>query len=109
MALAECPECESKVSDTAMNCPTCGVQLRVAKRGFFGKIFKWGFIAFNILMVIWLLSYWGTVGDMSAANEAEEAGQAVGAAIGTSMLLGIWVVGDIILGLFVLFTRPKQS
>jgi hypothetical protein len=46
---------------------------------------------------------------MSAANEAEEAGQAVGAAIGTSMLLGIWVVGDIILGLFVLFTRPKQS
>lgn len=111
MALINCPECEAQVSESAFKCPNCGVQLRKAKRGFFGTLFKWGFIAFNILMAIWVFSYWGTVGELSstATSEAEQAGAAIGATIGTGMLFGIWVIGDIILGLFVLFTRPKES
>ncbi|MCC4275338.1 zinc ribbon domain-containing protein [Marinomonas communis] len=110
MALINCPECQTKVSDTALKCPKCGVQLRKPKRGFFGKLFKWGFIGFNILMLIWLFSYWDSVGDLAntAGSDAAKAGAAIGGTIGTSMLLGLWVFGDIILGLFVMFTRPKS-
>ena len=110
MALINCPECQTEVSDTALKCPKCGVQLRKLKRGFFGKLFKWSFIGFNILMVIWLFSYWGSIGDLAntAGSQAEKAGAAIGGTIGTGMLFGIWVFGDIILGLFVMFTRPKS-
>ncbi|WP_140308924.1 zinc ribbon domain-containing protein, partial [Vibrio parahaemolyticus] len=27
MALINCPECETEVSDSALKCPKCGVQL----------------------------------------------------------------------------------
>lgn len=110
MAMINCPECSSEVSDSALKCPSCGVQLRKLKRGFFGKLVKWSFIGFNILMVIWLFSYWGSVGDIAntAGSYAEKAGAAIGDTIGTGLLFGIWIFGDFILGLFVLFTRPKS-
>jgi len=109
MALTNCIECGSQVSDTALKCPQCAFQLRKAKRGVMGKIFKWLFILFNVLMLIWLFSYFSSVGEITsgATSEAGQAGAAIGATIGTSMILGFWVFGDIILGLLVLFTRPK--
>lgn len=110
MALVACPECSNEVSDRALKCPKCGVQLRKLKRGFFGKIFKFLFITFNILMLLWLVSYFGSIGELSerAASDAEQAGVTIGATLGTGMLLFIWAVGDLILGLFVLFTRPQK-
>lgn len=109
MALTNCRECGAQVSDTAFKCPSCAFQLRKPKRGIMGKLFKWVFILFNILMIIWLFSYFAQVGELSSAatSDAEKTGAAIGATMGTGMLLGIWVVGDIILGLLVLFTRPK--
>ncbi len=109
MALINCPECSAEVSDSALKCPKCGVQLRKPTRGFFGKLIKWTFILFNIVMVLWL-----TVGMNSAAkgmetlSGAEHAGAAIGTGIGAMLVISIWVIGDIILGLFVLFTRPKS-
>jgi len=112
MAMIKCPECSTDVSDTALKCPSCGVQLRKPKRGFFGKLDKWGFIGFNILMAIWLVGGMGAATDylegMEAMSEAEKAGAAIGTGLGAAMILSIWVIGDIILGLFVLFTRPKS-
>lgn len=109
MALVECRECKVEVSDSAMKCPSCGFQLKKPKRGIFGKLFKWIFILFNILMVVWLFAGFQTAAEVSstAGSDAESAGAAIGTAIGVSFILGIWVVGDIVLGLFVLFTRPK--
>lgn len=108
MPLINCPECSTEVSDTALNCTKCGVQLRKPKRGMFGKIVKWSFIGFNILMVVWL------VGGMNSATEgmatmsgAEQAGAAIGTGIGAALILGLWAVGDFILGLFVFLTRAK--
>ncbi|MNR35776.1 hypothetical protein D3C85_1536430 [compost metagenome] len=43
----------------------------------------------------------------TAASSAEQAGAAIGTGIGAVMIIGLWVFGDIILGLFVLLTRPK--
>lgn len=110
MAMIDCPECSSSVSDSALKCPSCGVQLKKLKRGFFGKIFKWTFVGFNILMAIWLFTYWGSIGELvnTADSEAAKTGAAIGGTIGTGMLFGLWAFGDIILGLLVLFTRPKS-
>jgi amino acid transporter len=109
MSLINCAECSTEVSDTALKCPNCGVQLIKPERGFFGKIIKWGFIGFNLLMVFWFVTGIGAATEgIEAMSEAEQAGTAIGAGIGAAMILGIWVFGDIILGLFVLFTRPKS-
>ena len=110
MAMISCPECSTDVSDTALTCPKCGVQLRKPKRGFFGTLFKWIFILFNLLMVGWLISYFGSIGELAntTGSEAGKAGAAIGGAIGTGMILGIWAVGDVILGALVMFTRPKS-
>jgi hypothetical protein len=83
------------------------VQRHVRKRGFFGKLFKLLFIAFNIAMLIWVIAYLSLIGKMvdGASNGAEAAGATIGGTLGTGMLVFIWVAGAIILGLFTLFTR----
>ena len=110
MALIACPECSTDVSDSALKCTSCGIQLRKPKRGFFGKLFKYSFILFNVLMAWWLVAGVGAAseGIQSAGSTAEQAGAAIGTGIGAAMIIGLWVFGDIILGLFVLFTRPKS-
>ncbi|HAB36962.1 MAG TPA: hypothetical protein DCE52_02980 [Rhodobacteraceae bacterium] len=109
MALIKCPECEKEVSSTTKNCPACGYVLNKPKRSIMGKIMKWAFILFNALMIFWLFSYFGEIANVTdgAGSDAEKAGAAIGGTLGTGFLLTIWVMGDIILGLFVLFTRPK--
>jgi hypothetical protein len=86
------------------------VQKEVSDRSGFGKIIKWLFIAFNILMPIWVISGMFSVGHVSeiAINDAERAGAAIGATLGIGMLLILWAIGDLILGLFVLFTKRKK-
>jgi hypothetical protein len=109
MALINCPECTAEVSDSALNCAKCGVQLRKPKRGIFGKLIKYLFIFFNLFMGWWLVAGMqaATKTMDTAASGAEQAGAAIGTGLGAAMIIGLWVFGDIILGLFVLLTRPK--
>ncbi|MCA1490481.1 hypothetical protein I6F11_06045 [Ensifer sp. NBAIM29] len=110
MAIISCPECQESVSDSAFKCPKCGVQLRKPKRGFMGKLFKWTFIAFNALMAIWLVAGFNKATEgYENLSGAEQAGAAIGTGIGMTMVLVTWVLGAIILGMFVLFTRPKAG
>ncbi|WP_105436505.1 hypothetical protein [Neorhizobium tomejilense] len=110
MSLTKCPECNNGVSSTAFKCPSCGVQLRKPKRGFFGKLFKWSFIVFNALMAISLVSgFNAATKDYNGLSGAEQAGAAIGTGLGVMMVITIWVIGAIILGMFVLFTRPKAA
>lgn len=110
MSLVACTECSKEVSSAAHKCPSCGFQLRKLKRGFFGKLFKWTFILFNALMLWWMVAGMGAVSEhVNRGSSAEQAGAAIGAGIGFTLILGIWFVGDAILGLFVLFTRPKAD
>lgn len=61
-------------------------------------------------MLLWLSTYWKDVGGMvDNGSDAERAGAAIGATLGTGMLMALWGFGDIILGLLVLFTRPKGT
>jgi hypothetical protein len=52
----------------------------------------------------------GAAGEASehAVNEAERAGAAIGTGLGFMIILFIWALGDVVLGLFVLFTRRKK-
>ena len=110
MSLIECPEWQNEVSDSSLKCPNCGVQLRKPKRTFLGKVMKWGFIIFNVVMIAWMASFGEHVTDVSegASSGAEQAGVAIGAGLGTGLIMMVWLVGDVVLGLFVLFTRPQS-
>jgi uncharacterized paraquat-inducible protein A len=109
MALKNCPECDHQVSKSAMQCPNCGHIIRKPKRGFFGKIFKWTFILFNLFMLVWMFSFGDAVvkTDTTYMSDAETAGTAIGAGLGFTFQLIVWLVGGFILGLFTLFTRAK--
>lgn len=85
------------------------IRKETRKRGFFGWTFRILFILFNIFMLLWLFSYWGSLSEMNVASDAERAGAAIGGTIGSGMILTVWVFGDIILGLFVLFTRGRKT
>ena len=52
-----CRSCGNNVSKKAFDCPHCGHPLRKPRRGFFGVIFKWSLILFNLWMLAWLISY----------------------------------------------------
>ncbi|WP_169975835.1 zinc ribbon domain-containing protein [Campylobacter sp. RM16191] len=111
MALVNCKECGAEISSEAKTCPSCGIVLKKPTRGFFGQIFKWLFIVFNILMVLLTWSVFNTAGEVistTGSDEMAQAGAVIGTTMGVGMVLVFWAIGDIILGLFVLFTRPKN-
>ncbi|MBK9928820.1 MAG: zinc ribbon domain-containing protein [Saprospiraceae bacterium] len=110
MALINCKECNAEVSDKALDCPKCGAKLRSPKRSIFGVIIKYSFILFNLLMLWFFITGVGEAAKSihTADSEAGQAGAAIGTGIGAMFVIGIWVAGDVILGLMTLLTRPKR-
>lgn len=86
------------------------IQREIRKRSVFGKIVKWLFILFNILMVVWLFRYLGFLGEQvqTAASDAERAGTAIGGTIGVGFVIFFWACGSIILGIVTLLTRGQK-
>ena len=91
------------------------VRREVSDRTLMGKIFKYGFVAFNVLMLVLFLKGCAVAseGISNASMESEyadaaTAGATIGAGLAMGTLLFLWLVGDVILGLFVLFTRRKK-
>lgn len=86
------------------------VMTETRQRGFFGKVFKWLFIIFNVLMGIWLVAYWVTIGQMVSdlKSTAEQAGGTIGATIGTGALIIFWAAGAAIIGGLSFATRGKK-
>jgi hypothetical protein len=78
------------------------------ERTAFGKLIKWAFIGFNIMMFIWIVSGLSAVSNMEVHSAAEEAGRAIGSAIGFAGLLTLWAIGDVILGILVVFSRGDK-
>jgi hypothetical protein len=79
------------------------------KRGILGRIFLLLFWIFNGLMFYAMIVGLGGAGEVinATTTEAERAGAAIGTAIGTGMLLMLWLAGAVILGLLVLLTPGK--
>ena len=62
-------------------------------------------------MIKWIIAEANAVSEFSqtATSSTEQAGAAIGTGLGVlSMFLAFWAFGDIVLGLPVLFTRPKD-
>ena len=74
----------------------------VGKRTVASNIARILFWGFNLLLIIWI---WGGLATVETSNSAES----IGVGIGVTMLVILWVVGDIILGLFYFFTRPTRQ
>ena len=79
------------------------------KRGIFGTIVWWLFLAFNALMAFWMFGLWSTVGQQNDLTDgsAESAGAVIGGTLASGMILTIWIIGALILGLIVALTRGK--
>lgn len=109
-AIMACPSCAAQVSPKALDCPSCGHPLKKLRRGPIGFVFKWLFILFNLFMLAWVVLGVGAASESigTAQSDAERAGAAIGTTLGFGMILALWVMGDIILGLLVMFTRPKR-
>ncbi|MNC17716.1 hypothetical protein D3C81_1760480 [compost metagenome] len=107
MTLIYCGECKNEVSNTALDCNKCGLKLRKPHRAVFGKIIKWSFILFNILMAYWLFA--GMEAATEGMSEAQKAGTSIVASFGAFFIFFMWATGDAILGLLVLFTRPSKK
>ncbi|TAA54800.1 hypothetical protein [Shinella sp. JR1-6] len=85
------------------------IRKEVRKRGFFGWVFLLIFIGFNLLMLLWIIAGLSAVGGAPAASDAENAGRAIGSAIGVGIIFFIWACGSIILGLLALVTRGRKT
>ena len=82
----------------------------VGKRSIFGHISRILFWGFNIFMIIWIFAGLNSATDgIENMTDAEATGAAIGTGIGVTLLVMIWVLGDIILGLFYFFTRPTRQ
>ena len=86
------------------------VKSEVRERGTFGKLIKWTFVLFNVVMPVWMLTTCASAGEImnQAQTDAEQAGTAIGATVASGILLFIWLAGAVILGLLVLMTRGKK-
>lgn len=69
----------------------------------------WALVIWTALIVLWIGTGLGSVGDLPAGSEAEEAGRAIGAGIGVTFILILWFLGFIVLGLIWLMSRPKDN
>jgi hypothetical protein len=72
----------------------------------------WIVLLFNVGMLVWVIT--GAVGNANSADcqgtngAASQTGCQVGTTIGVGLLIGLWVAGDIILGIIWLVTRPSR-
>jgi hypothetical protein len=68
-------------------------------------------IAFNSFMAFWLFTYLKEISEqfVAANSDAARTRTSLGATIGTSLLLGIWACGDVILGVLFLLTRGHTT
>lgn len=110
MALVKCKECSAEVSNQALDCPKCGARLRKPKRSMFGKLVKYSFVGYNILMLLWFVVGVGSASEeiTNSSNDAEQIGAAIGTGLGAMMIIFIWVSGAAVLGLMTLLTRAKK-
>jgi len=110
LILKNCPACQADVSSQALHCPKCGHRLRTPVRTPFGKFVKWGFIGFNVLMLLLLFSVMGSTSETvnQVGTDPEKAGAAIGGMLGMGFVLFLWFFGFVGGGITMLLTRPQQ-
>ena len=106
----------SSASDRGVSDKKCGDLKRDTKRckpqrGFIGKMVKYAFIGFNILMLLWFITEICKPAETTAKpnSEAVLAGLYMSAGHGvTMMIIMMWTFGGIAMGIMMLLTAPKE-
>lgn len=74
------------------------------------RLFTWVIVAFNVLMLVWIVTGAASVSHSKCAGlstQACTAAREVGGGIAVVALVALWVAGDVILGVLWLITRPR--
>ncbi|UQD57235.1 hypothetical protein [Flavobacterium sp. K5-23] len=84
------------------------------ERTTFGKMCKYLWIGFNILFLLWvifivLMVLYGFVNGSYISDGEVDPTLGIGLIISVLFFVFIFVVGNVILGLMTLFTKPKKS
>jgi hypothetical protein len=77
------------------------------ERGCAGQTLVVLFLCWNMAMAFWLFLTWFGMAE-TAASEAERAGRAIGGYLVFSRILTYWILGAVVLGIFILLT-PGQT
>lgn len=80
--------------------------IETRKCGLLGRIFRWLFVVFNLVMVVRLIGSFA-LGEWGFA-EVESASVAIVSTASAGLLASVWLVGDVILGVCVLMTRGRK-
>jgi len=79
------------------------------RRSRFGRIVKWAFIAFQLVMILLMLGTCAAVGPFLSGPDPEVAmGAGLFAAVALGTLWTIWPLGTVLLGILVLLTRGRK-
>jgi hypothetical protein len=79
------------------------------QRRFFGKLIAFVFWGWQAIMVLWAVSYLSRVSQLyGTGSDAEKTSTAIGGTLGLSMILWVWVIGAVIFGLMMFFTRGQK-
>lgn len=74
----------------------------------------WALLIWSALIVIWIVGGTSSVGNNCAGETGDaltacQAGTAIGAGLGVTVIIIIWFIGFIVLGLIWLMSRPKEN
>jgi len=75
------------------------VRTEKRERSAIGKVFKGIFIAFNLLMALWLVGGLHAASKIQTFSATEQTGAGIGVTIGVTVLLILWAIGDLILSI----------
>ena len=86
------------------------IRREVRRRGFFGWIFLLIFLAFNALMLAWVITSGTMINALPpSSGSADYAGRLIGSAVGFGAIIFVWTAGAVITGLFALLTRGRKT
>ena len=80
------------------------------RRGIFGTIVWWIFLAYNAFMIYWMYALFTVNSEQisSATSNNEQAVAVVAGGITFGMSLFLWFLGSVILGLIVMLSRGRK-
>ncbi len=82
---------------------------REQRRGFFGWIFLAAFLVFNLAMALWLATFWAGLFELADALATGGEWEAkFRGALGTELILAIWIAGAVVLALAAYVTRGAR-
>lgn len=87
------------------------VQIERRRRGVFGWVIAFFFWGWQLVMAGALISGLNGASNHTAAlhSEAERAGASIGTGLGVAFVLFLWVLGTIIFGFMMMFTRGRRE